>query len=72
MAWYVRLTTKIELFFPESHRYFDLIFNTVVGDFINIMKTTFDFYFYLYKAFNNMDTQKHRKKEKLSIKKASH
>jgi len=45
----------------------------VVGDFINIMKMTFDFNFDLYKAFKHaaVDTQKRRNREKLSYKKAS-
>ena len=43
----------------------------MVGAFINIMKKTLDFNFNLFKLLNRMDTQKHGKKEKLSIKKAS-
>ena len=45
--------------------------NTVVGENINIMKTTFDLNFDLYQVLNSMDTQKHKNKEKLTIKKAS-
>ena len=44
--------------------------NTVAGDCINTMKTTLDFNFDLYKAFNSMDTQ-NGNKEELQIKKAS-
>ena len=52
-----------ELFIPY--------FCTVVGDFINIMKTTFEFNFNLYYVFKqHMDTQKHENREKLAIKKA--
>ena len=44
----------------------------VVGDYINTMKTTFDFIFDLYQAFKqHAETHKHGNKEKLSIKKAS-
>ena len=43
----------------------------MVGDYINIMKTTFKFNFDLYQAFNNMGTQKHENIEELSIKIAS-
>ena len=44
----------------------------VAGDYINIIKTTFDCNMLVYiKPLNSMDTQKHGKKEKLSIKKAS-
>ena len=32
---------------------------TMVGDYMNIMNTTFDLNFILIKIFNNMDTQKH-------------
>ena len=44
----------------------------VVGEFINKMKTTFDFNFELYSAFkqHGLDTQKNENREKLSIKKA--
>ena len=41
--------------------------NTVVGDNINIMKTTFDLNFDFYQALKSMDTQKYGNKEKLSI-----
>ena len=37
--------------------------NTVVGDNINIMKTTFELHFYFYQALNSMDTQKYGNKE---------
>ena len=40
---------------------------TVVGDNINIMKTTFELNFDFYQALNSMDTQKYGNKEKLSI-----
>ena len=40
--------------------------NTVIGDYINMMRTTFDLNFGLNQAFNSMDTKKSR-----SIKKAS-
>ena len=45
--------------------------NTVVGDYINTMKTTFDFNFDLYQAFTQHRYTKNGNKEKLSIKKAS-
>ena len=46
--------------------------NTVVGDNINIMKTTFELNFDFYQAFKQYGyTQKYGNKEKLSIKKAS-
>ena len=40
--------------------------NTVVGDFINTMKTSFDFNFDLYQAFkqDGLDTHKDKYKEK--------
>ena len=41
------------------------------GDYINTMKTTFDFSFDLYKLLSSMDTYKHKIQETLSIKKAS-
>ena len=41
--------------------------NTVVGDNINIMRTTFELNFDFYKAFKIKDTQKYGNKEKLSI-----
>ena len=44
-----------------------MVFHTVVGDYINIMKTTFDLDFNLYQAFKQHATQKHGNKEKLSI-----
>ena len=40
---------------------------TVVGDNINIMKTTFELNFDFYEPLNSMDTQKYGNKEKLSI-----
>ena len=40
-------------------------FCTVVGDYISIMKTTFDLIFDLYQAVKQQDTQKYGKKEKL-------
>ena len=46
--------------------YFQIRF---LGVYINKMKTTFDFNLDLYHAFKQHETQKHRKKEKLSIKK---
>ncbi len=49
----------------------DKILYTMEGDYINIIKTTFDFNFDLYPALNSIDTQKHGSKEKLSIKKSS-
>ena len=42
--------------------------NTVVGDYINTMKTTFNFNFDLYQAVTQ---QKHRSQDKLLIKKGS-
>ena len=48
-----------------------LYYYTVVGDYINTMKTTFYLNFNLYQAYISMDTHKHRSQEKLSIKKAS-
>ena len=40
----------------------------MVGDYINTMKTTFDFNFDLYQGIlNSMNAQKHRNKKKLSI-----
>ena len=51
--------------------YFTLSAYTVDVAYINTMKTTFDFNFSLYfKLLNSMDTNKHRRQEKLSIKKA--
>ena len=38
---------------------------TVVGNNINIMKTTLELKFDFYQAFNSMDTQKYGNKEKL-------
>ena len=43
------------------------LFCTVVGHYINIMKTIFDLNFDFYQALNSMDTQKYGNKEKLSI-----
>ena len=40
---------------------------TVVGNNINIMKTTFELNFDFCQALNSMDTQKYGNKEKLSI-----
>ena len=48
-----------------------LMSTTVVGESINIMKTTFDLNFDFIKLLNSMDTQKNENKENLSIKKAS-
>ena len=45
----------------------DLASYTVVGDNINIMKTTFELNFDFYQALNSIDTQKYGNKEKLSI-----
>jgi len=44
-----------------------LLSNTVVGDYINTMKTTFDFNFDFYKAVKQhaADTHKHKNKEKM-------
>ena len=39
----------------------------MVGDNINIIKTTFEFNFDLYQALNSMDTQKYERKKKMSI-----
>ena len=47
----------------------EFVLATVVGDNINIMKTTLNFN--SYQGFKSMDTQKHGNKEKLLIKKAS-
>ena len=44
---------------------------TVVGDYINVMKTTFNFNLIYIKLLKSRETQKHGKKEKLAIKKAS-
>ena len=44
---------------------------TVVGDYINIMKTTLNFNFDLNKAVNIMNTQKLISQENVLIKKAS-
>ena len=52
-------------FFSRYHPY------TVVGDNINIMKTTFELNFDFYQALKSMDTQKYGNKEKLSIQTAS-
>ena len=41
--------------------------STVVGDSINIMKTTLELNFDFYQALNSMDTQKYENKDKLSI-----
>ena len=43
----------------------------MVGDYIDIRKTTLDFNSNYNKLLNSMDTQKHGNKEKLLIKKAS-
>ena len=40
---------------------------TVVGDNINIMKTTLELNLDFYQALNTMDTQEYGNKEKLSI-----
>ena len=37
----------------------------VVGDYINIMKTTFDFNLDLYQAFKQLDTQKPGNQEQM-------
>ena len=42
---------------------------TVVGNYINTMRTTFDFNFDLYQAFKQHGYTKHGNKENLSIKK---
>ena len=47
------------------------MYGTVVGDNINIMKTTFELNFDLYQAFKQHGYTKYGNKEKLSIKKAS-
>ena len=44
---------------------------TVVGDYINITKTNFDFNFDFDQAFIHMDTQKHGNKEGCQLKKGS-
>ena len=47
-------------------------YDTMVGNYINIMKTTFDFFFDLYQALNNTMVSKNiNKKEKFLINKAS-
>ena len=46
---------------------YNFIYITVVGDNINIMKTTFELNFDFIKLLNSMDTQKNGNKEKLSI-----
>ena len=47
-------------------------YDTMVGDYINIMKTTFDFFFDSNQVLNyTMVPKKHKNKEKFSIKKAS-
>ena len=43
----------------------------MVGDYFNIKKTTFDFNFDVFPAFEQQEYIKTRKKEKLPIKKAS-
>ena len=43
----------------------------MVGDYINIMKTTFDFNFDLYQAFNRMHAQKHKQREAVNNKNTS-
>ena len=48
-----------------------VIYYTVVGDTINIMKTTFELNFDFYQAFKQNEYTKTLTKEKLSIKKAS-
>ncbi len=40
----------------------------MVGDYINIMKTTFDFNFDFYQAFKRHGYKKHGNKENLSVK----
>ena len=47
-----------------------LLENTVVGDYINILQTNFDFNFDLYQAFKQHEYTKTWNKDKLSIKKA--
>ena len=49
---------------------FESPFCTLVGDYIHIMKTTFDLNFDSSRAINRMAIQKYGNKEKLSIKKA--
>ena len=41
---------------------------TVVGGFINITKTTFDIFFYLYQALTSIYTQKHGNKKLVTCK----
>ena len=43
--------------------------STVASDYINTMKTTYEFNFHLIKLLNSMDTQKHGSQENLSMKK---
>ena len=45
----------------------EMCWTTVVGDNINIMKTTFELNFDFYQALNSMDTQNYGNKDKLSI-----
>ena len=45
----------------------EIYWTTVVGDNINIMKTTFELNFDFYQALNSMDTQEYGNKDKLSI-----
>ena len=45
--------------------------HTVVGDYINTMKTSYDFNFDLNQAVYSIDTLKYRSQRKISIKKAS-
>jgi len=44
------------------------VFTTVVGDYMNIMKTTFDFNFDFYPVLNSMNNPKNGNKEKLQNK----
>ena len=48
-----------------------MVYCTVTGDYINIIKTTFDFNFDVYEAFKQHRCTKNGNKEKLSMKKAS-
>ena len=69
-------TNEVEINYASWNIYFLIkslikmnVYSTVVGENINIMKTTFDLNFDFIKLLNSMDTHKNGNKEKLSIKK---
>ena len=61
------MSLSIDLYINNTRVCTPVLSNSVVGDNINIMKTTFELNFNFYQALNSMDTQKYGNKEKLSI-----